>query len=139
MTRRRDRTLALLGRLNRLAVEDAARELGALRAEESRLVRDRDALLTQMLEDRTAPDAEGAPYRAAWMRALSAETQRLSAAAVRMRPEIDRATDRVAEAFREAKTSETLRARRRAEADQATAAAERADLDPFLTRFPDAD
>jgi hypothetical protein len=133
---RRARTLAILARLNRRDAEEAARELAGLRSEEARLRQDRDNLLHSMETDRTLPDADGAPYRAAWLQALSAETQRLSSEAVRLRPRIDAAATRVSDAFRETKTVETLQDRL-ADTDRRNVEARRAqDVEPFLLRMP---
>ncbi|MHA6345476.1 hypothetical protein [Roseivivax sp. CAU 1761] len=136
MTRRRERTLALLARLNRRAAEEAAGELGRLQAEESRLVQDREDLLSMMAQDATPAESEGAPYRAAWMQSLSAETQRLASQAIRMRPEIERAADRVADAFRDSKSVETLQDRAAAARYDAELAHRAEDLLPHLTRLP---
>lgn len=136
MSRQRRATLDVLARLNRRATEEAAQAAAGLRAEEARLLRERDALLAAMEADDTPADAAAAPYRAAWMRDLSAEVQRLSAAAVRLRPEIDAAAARVAGAFCDLKSVETLQ-ERAAETLRTEAEARRQeDLAQHLQRLP---
>ncbi len=133
--RRRERSLALIERLHRDRAREAARERGAIEAERTERLSERDAVLATIAES-VAPDSASAPYLAAWIRSVGDRADTLTRDAARLRGRSEEAADRSAEAFREAATLCHARDR----LAEARAAAEEEALQlalaPFLEKMP---
>lgn len=116
MDPRRTAALLLMERLKRHDIESDARELGRLRAESARLDRQKEELLDRLHGESRSDDPALAAYLGNFIRSVRSEILRIEREKARIEPDLTRLEDRVAEAFREMKTYESVRLSAQAEA-----------------------
>ncbi len=105
----RIRALELMEKLKRQAIESDAQELNDLRAEALRLDQRRERLEREMTEGAQTDDPAMRTYLGDYLRSMRSEIARVERDRKRIEPGLNRLEQRVATAFREMKTYESVR------------------------------
>ena len=127
--RRRIRALGTMERVKRMETEQKARDSAAIRDRMSRMEREKQALLRRISQESRVDGVEGAAYLGRFIRSIRAEIERLDAEMARLRPELNRAEERLRAAMAEQKTFEILKVSRIAAEHRAEKKREAARLD----------
>ena len=127
--RRRIRALGTMERVKRMETEQKARDSAAIRDRMGRMEREKQALLRRISQESRVDGVEGAAYLGRFIRSIRAEIERLDAEMARLRPELNRAEERLRAAMTEQKTFEILKVSRIAAEHRAEKKREAARLD----------
>lgn len=127
--RRRIRALGTMERVKRMETEQKARDSAAIRDRMGRMEREKQALLRRISQESRVDGVEGAAYLGRFIRSIRAEIERLDAEMARLRPELNRAEERLRAAMAEQKTFEILKVSRIAAEHRAEKKREAARLD----------
>ncbi|MGR3372826.1 flagellar export protein FliJ [Pseudooceanicola nanhaiensis] len=127
--RRRIRALGTMERVKRMETEQKARDSAAIRDRMNRMEREKQALLRRISQESRVDGVEGAAYLGRFIRSIRAEIERLDAEMARLRPELNRAEERLRAAMAEQKTFEILKVSRIAAEHRAEKKREAARLD----------
>ena len=127
--RRRIRALGTMERVKRRETEQKARDSAAIRDRMNRMEREKQALLRRISQESRVDGVEGAAYLGRFIRSIRAEIERLDAEMARLRPELNRAEERLRAAMAEQKTFEILKVSRIAAEHRAEKKREAARLD----------
>lgn len=127
--RRRIRALGTMERVKRMETEQKARDSAAIRDRMGRMEREKQALLRRISQESRVDGVEGAAYLGRFIRSIRAEIERLDTEMARLRPELNRAEERLRAAMAEQKTFEILKVSRIAAEHRAEKKREAARLD----------